>query len=72
MIDELGIKSALDVSKNKSLVIVFVSACHSEGIGKLFKKAGVPMVIAINSLSMINDTAAISFAKNFYSLLIIG
>ena len=30
------------------LKLVFVSACHSELIGQIFKRAGVPVVIAVN------------------------
>jgi hypothetical protein len=31
--------------------LVFVSACHSEDIGKIFIEAKVPVVIAVNSKS---------------------
>jgi len=34
---------------------VFVSACHSEEIGEIFLKAGVPVVIAVNSEEVIMD-----------------
>jgi len=33
---------------NEQVKLVFVSACHSEMIGKVFKKKGVPIVIAVN------------------------
>jgi hypothetical protein len=38
-----------------------VSACHSERIGKIFKAAGVPIVIACNQGTKVSDDAATFF-----------
>jgi len=29
--------------------LVFVNACHSEAVGRVFLKAGVPFVVAVQS-----------------------
>jgi hypothetical protein len=58
---------------NKSkLLIVFVSACHSEGIGQLFKRMGVPVVVAVNSHTTILDDVCRLFARHFYQHLAFG
>lgn len=49
--------------------IVFISACHSEKIGKMFKRYGVPVVIAINKSMEVLDDAAQKFAQGFYDSL---
>jgi hypothetical protein len=41
--------------------VVFVSACHSEPIGQLFKNANVPVVIAVSKLTPILDDVAAKF-----------
>ena len=33
---------------NPSIKMVFLSACHSESVGKIFKSKGIPIVIAVN------------------------
>jgi hypothetical protein len=33
---------------NSIIKLVFISACYSESIGKIFKAKGVPIVIAVN------------------------
>jgi hypothetical protein len=48
--------------KIKETKIVFISACYSYSIGVLFKRLGVPIVIAINATSMVLDEAATLFA----------
>jgi hypothetical protein len=34
--------------KNSELKMVFLSACHSESVGKMFKEMSIPIVIAVN------------------------
>ena len=45
-------------SKLKNIDLVFVSTCHSEGLGKLFKKYGAKNVIYIQSMTPISNIAA--------------
>ncbi len=52
--------------------LVFVSACFSEPIALLFKKANVPIVIAVNQSTPIADDFARIFTQNFYDSLIKG
>jgi len=33
---------------NPMIKLVFISACHSESVGKIFKAKGIPIVIAVN------------------------
>ena len=49
--------------------IVFVNACHSEEVGRVFLEAGVPCVIAVQSELKIEDKVAQSFSKIFYQEL---
>lgn len=49
-----------------------MSACHSEPIGQLFKKANVPVVIAVSKLTPILDDIAAKFTQSFYDSLIKG
>jgi len=58
--------------KNYPVKLVFVSACYSEPIGQLFKKANVPIVIAVNQMTPIADDFARNFTQNFYDTLIKG
>ena len=52
--------------------MVFVSACHSLKLGELFKRVGVPVVIAINQFTPILDEVCRLFAPMFYSHMITG
>ena len=52
-----------------SIQIVFVNACHSEEVGRVFLEAGVPCVIAVQSELKIEDKVAQSFSKIFYQEL---
>lgn len=54
------------------ILLVFVSACYSEPIGKIFKQAGVPIVVAVNKDYPISDMIARVFAKQFYGQLARG
>ncbi|TNV87651.1 hypothetical protein FGO68_gene686 [Halteria grandinella] len=60
-----------DNNANK-ILIVFISACQSEKIGKIFKKYGAPVVIAINKDSTIKDEACLKFSQSFYNKLLNG
>lgn len=53
-LDEYRLREVLGGGKNAEncpVKLVFVSACHSEKLGDLFKRVGVPIVIAVNSLT---------------------
>lgn len=49
-----------------SIQIVFVNACHSEEVGRVFLEAGVTCVIAVESDLKIEDNVARNFSKIFY------
>jgi CHAT domain-containing protein len=51
---------------NCDIKIVFVNACHSEEVGKIFLEAGIPCVIAVQSELKIEDGVAQKFSENFY------
>jgi len=38
--------------------MVFVNACYSENIAKVFKEAGIPIVVAVQSDLKISDEIA--------------
>ena len=50
--------------------LVFVSACHSEDVGRAFVKVGVPHVVAITKDSPVLDNASQEFAESFYAALL--
>lgn len=52
--------------------MVFISACHSEEIGKVFADAGVPIVICVQADLKISDEIAREFANLFYTMLLQG
>lgn len=45
--------------------LVFVSACHSENVGRQFVEAGVPHVVAVKTDAKITDEASRAFASSF-------
>jgi len=49
-----------------NLQLVFLSACHSEQIGKVFLQNGVPHVICIKQEDEVLDQAALDFTKSLY------
>lgn len=53
-------------NNNSNIQVVFVNACHSEEVGRVFLEAGVPCVIAVQSELKIEDKVAQIFSKNFY------
>ena len=52
--------------------LVFVAACMSDFVGKIFQQCDVPHVICSEQGKTILDDAAISFSKSFYSKLFSG
>lgn len=52
--------------------LVFVNACHSEAVARVFVEAGVPYVIAVQSQLQISDTFAKRFANEFYDYIFDG
>jgi hypothetical protein len=44
----LGVNSKEKGSPHQ-IKLAFISACHSEAIGEIFFKAGIPVVISVNS-----------------------
>ena len=61
------------LSKRKTLIkIVFVNACHSEPVARIFQEAGVNCVIAVQSEVQIADFAAQIFAQAFYNNIFDG
>ncbi len=50
--------------------MIFVSACHSESVGKIFKAHGIPIVIAVNQFTTIYDEVCIVFARYLYKNLL--
>jgi len=57
---------------NSNLELVFVNACHSEEVGRVFLEAGVRSVVAIQSELKIEDKAAQSFSECMYKELLNG
>lgn len=49
--------------------LVFVNACHSEPIARVFSEAGVPCVIAVQSQLQISDIFAKRFSQSFYDFI---
>lgn len=64
--DSERIKKLLKDGNYRDIKIVFVNACHSEEVGRVFLEAGIPCVIAVQSELKIEDKIAQSFAENFY------
>ena len=52
--------------------LAFVSACHSEKIGKIFGECGIPIVIYVNQYSKIADEICLIFSRQLYSHLLVG
>jgi len=57
---------------NFNTQLVFVNACHSEEVAKVFMEAGVPCVVAVHSELKIEDTIAQKFSESFYWQLFEG
>ena len=54
------------------LDLVFVAACNSEDIGRIFQSFGVKHVICVKKQRFVLDEAAIDFTKTFYIKLFQG
>ena len=55
-----------------NIKLVFVNACHSEPVARVFADAGVPCVIAVQSQLQIADVIARKFANEFYHFIFDG
>ncbi len=66
------LRDLLGDNNSHEVLVVFVSACHSEMIGQLFKRVGVPVVIGVNSYTAILDEVCMKFSRHFYEHLITG
>lgn len=53
------------------LNVVFLSACHSEGLAEAFLEAGASHVICIKKEDSVLDEACIQFSNSFYDALFI-
>ena len=50
-----------------SLDVVFVAACDSEFVGKIFLRCGAKHVICVKKDRFVLDQAAIAFTEMFYT-----
>ena len=57
---------------SEKIDVVFVAACTSEGVGKIFHRYGASHVICVMQNSKVLDSAAIDFTKIFYERLFKG
>lgn len=57
---------------DQSWKLVFIAACHSEAIGRIFHRLGAPVVIAVNSENQVQDKAAKVFSTELYTQLLNG
>ena len=51
---------------------MFLAACDSDLIGRIFRDSGVDHVICIKSARYVLDEAAIKFTKHFYKAIFEG
>ena len=65
-ITETKLKGLLGDSRDKGIKLAFVSACHSERIGEILHECGIPVVVAVNSDSTIDDNVCLLFSRTFY------
>jgi hypothetical protein len=71
LVDVANLKALINASEGTSPTkCVFVSACHSENIGRAFIEAGVSYVVAVKYSHRILDTTALMFTETFYSALL--
>ena len=71
-LNEKRLGDLLGDGRNHNVKLVFVSACHSEMIGKIFLNAKIPVVVSVNSHTMILDEVCQLFARHFYFHLLDG
>ena len=67
-----NLRSIIEKIEISSVKLVFVNACHSEEVAKVFVQAGVPCVIAIQSELRIADSVAQKFSQHFYNHIFDG
>ena len=67
-----NLRSIIEKIEISSVKLVFVNACHSEEVAKVFLQAGVPCVIAIQSELRIADSVAQKFSQHFYNHIFDG
>jgi len=60
------LKDLLIESSGHGIKLAFVSACHSERIGKILHESGIPVVVAVNSDTAIDDNVCLLFSRTFY------
>ena len=51
---------------------MFVAACKSEFVGRIFQRAGAGHVICVKEGAEVLDTSALIFARTFYKLIFRG
>lgn len=66
---EQELKTLLEICNHK-FELVFVSSCHSQFAGEVFKNAGAKHVICIMQDEKILDEASVLFSKVFYETLL--
>ena len=71
-ISEERIRAVLQDEKISNIDLVFISACHSEALGKIFYDSGIKSVICVNLMTKISDFAAQLFCSSFYQFLLNG
>ena len=52
------------------LDLVFVAACNSDFVGKIFQQCGIKHVVCVKQKKSVLDEAAIEFTRMFYSELL--
>lgn len=55
--------------RGESFALVFVAACDSENVGKIFQVNGAQHVVCVENRRLVLDDAAIHFTKTFYDQL---
>ena len=59
-------------SSQKKIELIFLAACDSERIGKIFQKCGIPHVICVKQERFVLDEAAIKFTSTLYQAVFSG
>ncbi len=71
-LSEDRIREILKNEKMDLIDLVFIGACHSERLGKIFFESGVKNVICVQEMTKISDSGAQKFSTNFYEFLLKG
>ena len=56
----------------RKINLIFLAACDSEEIGKVFSDAGIEHVICVAKKRYVKDEVAINFTYNFYTNILQG